>query len=56
MEVEAIEASVLKKRITMRTTFTVHHNEHSGNRPFEEVVNAPSLPWDRWKTVDFQSS
>jgi len=25
---------------TMRTTFTVHHNEHVGSRSFEEVVNA----------------
>ena len=24
----------------MRTTFTVHHNEHVSSRPFEEVVNA----------------
>ena len=24
----------------MRTTFTVHHNEHISSRPFEEVVNA----------------
>jgi uncharacterized protein (DUF302 family) len=24
----------------MRTTFTVHHNEHVSTRPFEEVVNA----------------
>ena len=24
----------------MRTTFTVHHNEHVGSRSFEEVVNA----------------
>jgi uncharacterized protein (DUF302 family) len=24
----------------MRATFTVHHNEHVSNRPFEEVVNA----------------
>jgi uncharacterized protein (DUF302 family) len=23
----------------MRTTFTVHHNEHLSSRPFEEVVN-----------------
>src|SRR6266446_10312535 len=25
---------------TMRTTFTVHHNEHVSSRSFEEVVNA----------------
>ena len=25
---------------TMRTTFTVHHNEHVSSRPFEEVVSA----------------
>src|SRR5439155_27033765 len=25
---------------TMRTTFTVHHNEHVSSRPFEEVVDA----------------
>ena len=24
----------------MRTTFTVHHNEHVSSQPFEEVVNA----------------
>jgi uncharacterized protein (DUF302 family) len=24
----------------MRTTFTVHHNEHVSSRPFEKVVNA----------------
>ena len=24
----------------MRTTFTVHHNEHVSTRPFEEVINA----------------
>jgi hypothetical protein len=30
----------LKERITMRTTFTVHHNEHVSSRSFEEVVSA----------------
>src|SRR5438105_2124526 len=30
----------LEQRITMRTTFTVHHNEHVTTRPFEEVINA----------------
>ena len=24
----------------MRTTFTVHHNEHVSSRPFEEIVTA----------------
>jgi uncharacterized protein (DUF302 family) len=33
-------ATFLKERITMRTTFTVHHNEHVSSRSFEEVVNA----------------
>jgi uncharacterized protein (DUF302 family) len=33
-------AAFLKERIKMRTTFTVHHNEHVSSRPFEEVVNA----------------
>jgi uncharacterized protein (DUF302 family) len=30
----------LKERITMRTTFAVHHNEHVSSRSFEEVVSA----------------
>src|SRR4029077_6298794 len=30
----------LEKRITMRTNFTVHHNEHVSSRSFKEVVRA----------------
>jgi hypothetical protein len=30
----------LEERITMRTTFTVNHNEHVSSRSFEEVVRA----------------
>jgi hypothetical protein len=33
-------AAFLKERITMRATFTVHHNEHISSRSFEEVVSA----------------
>ena len=30
----------LEERVTIRTAFKVHHNEHVSSRPFEEVVNA----------------
>jgi uncharacterized protein (DUF302 family) len=33
-------SAFLKERITMRTKFTVHHNEHVSSRSFEQVVSA----------------
>ena len=46
-----------EKRITMRTKFTVHHNEHVSSRPFEEVVNAfESAMGDPSKTLDLRRS
>ena len=30
----------LEERVTIRTTFKVHHNEHVSSRSFEEVVSA----------------